>query len=153
MCSFNRKYKIYVAGPMRGIPDFNFPAFKEASAKLRALGYDVFSPAERDLKVDGDIFGSKTGDLEEITKKGFSLRAALAADVKFISEQADGIALLPGWENSAGARAEKALAEALQIMVKPIQEWLMENVYEEEPPPHEGEPMHVSQLVSWNEHR
>jgi hypothetical protein len=38
----------YLAGPMTGIPAFNFPAFDLAAADLRAQGIDIVSPAELD---------------------------------------------------------------------------------------------------------
>jgi hypothetical protein len=92
---------IYLAGPMTGLKDFNFPAFDEAAAKLRAEGHCVFSPAEKDRQVFGnDINKSETGDVAEASAKGFSLRQALYEDTKFICLEADTIAMLPGWKTS-----------------------------------------------------
>lgn len=117
--------RIYVAGPMRGIPEFNFPAFAEGSAQLRALGHEVFSPAERDIQKHGkDVSASATGDLADIAHTGFSLRDALGADTAWICEKADAVALLPGWENSSGAKAEAALGKALGIRVDLIETFI-----------------------------
>lgn len=110
--------KIYLAGPMRGVPNFNFPAFMRAALELRDMGHEVFNPAERDNEHHGtDISADNpTGDEKQATKQhGFSLRDALAADMKFICECADAIALLPGWEKSKGATAERATAIALGL--------------------------------------
>lgn len=109
--------KIYIAGPMTGIPNFNFPAFNRAAAVLRAEGHSVFNPAERDIERHGGVdisFSNDTGDPEQAKRDfNFSLREALADDTAFICRDADAIAMLPGWENSKGARAEHALAFAL----------------------------------------
>lgn len=112
--------KIYVAGPMRGIPEFNFPAFHAAAAKLRADGHHVFNPAERDIETHGvDISKGNVSGCEELAAKehGFNLREALRDDLEFICLHADAIALLPGWENSKGARAECATALALNLQL------------------------------------
>jgi hypothetical protein len=111
--------KLYLAGPMRGIPNFNFPAFDFAAARLRTAGFTVFSPAERDRGIHGTkLEANATGD-EKIaaTNVGFSLREALGADTAWIAAKADAIALLPGWEKSSGANAELALAKALGLTV------------------------------------
>lgn len=109
--------KVYLAGPMTGIPNFNFPAFNKATAILRAEGHKVFNPAERDIERHGGVdisADNSTGDTALAAKThGFSLREALADDTAFICREADAIAMLPGWENSKGARAEHALAFAL----------------------------------------
>lgn len=113
-----RKKKIYVAGPMRGIPDFNFPAFYKAEADLLREGWDVFNPARSDDEV-GSVPAEiqKTGDIDLAAQAGFSLRHALARDTEWIALHADAIYMLKGWEKSAGANAEWALAKALGLEI------------------------------------
>jgi hypothetical protein len=112
--------KIYVAGPMRGIPEFNFPAFNAAADKLKAEGHIVFNPAQKDNERHGkDISKGNANGCEETAAKehGFDLRVALGDDLAWICAEADAIALLPGWEKSKGATAEKATAEALGLEI------------------------------------
>ena len=112
--------RIYLAGPMRGIPYFNFPAFHAAAAKLRTEGHEVFSPAELDESMHGEGFSkeNKTGDLVQAARNyGFDLRYVLARDLEYICIKADAVALLPGWEKSQGATAERAVAIALGLKV------------------------------------
>lgn len=109
-----RKLKVYLAGPMRGIPKFNFPAFDFAAARLRALGFEVFSPADHDREVDPEIGNNPTGDETKI-KSGLTIRDFLGADLAWITKNADIIALLPGWEKSAGANSEFATGIALGL--------------------------------------
>lgn len=109
---------IYLAGPMRGLPFFNFPAFDAAAEKLRSEGHVVFNPADRDREEHGDtVSDSPTGNLDDIKDTGFNLREALHADTSFICLEAEAIALLPGWMQSRGATAEYALARALDLEV------------------------------------
>lgn len=111
---------VYLAGPMRGLKNFNFPAFYAAAAELRALGHTVFNPAERDNEAHGsDISKDNPTGSEEVAvaQYGFNLREALGADLAWICSTADAIALLPGWLNSKGAQAEYATAIALGLTV------------------------------------
>lgn len=110
--------KIYLAGPMRGYPQFNFPAFMAAAKELRAAGHEVFNPAEADKEKHGEDFGKNnlTGCEDQATKDaGFSLRDALKTDLSWICDHATAIAMLPGWEKSAGSKAEWSLSVALDI--------------------------------------
>lgn len=112
--------RIYLAGPMRGIPYFNFPLFGKWTAALRANGHEVFSPAEKDIERYGPSFAMDhpTGDEKEAVKRyHFDLRMVMLHDLSWICQQADEVALLPGWEKSRGARAEKAVAEAIGLNV------------------------------------
>lgn len=114
------RMKVYLAGPMRGKPEFNFPAFMQAAKALRASGLTVFNPAESDNEHHGtDISkGNVTGDeAQAASQHGFSLREALERDTTWICRHADGIVLLPDWQMSSGANAELALARALGLKV------------------------------------
>jgi len=106
---------------MRGRPAFNFPVFHAAAAQLRAEGYEVFSPAERDIERHGGVDISENNLLGDETlaaaEHGFDLRVALAEDLAWICEHADAVALLPGWQASKGATAERAVALALGLEV------------------------------------
>lgn len=99
---------IYIAGPMSGIPENNFPAFYAAEKYLRSAGFDLIgNPAEweKDKK-------------NEFVPAGIDsplLRDLLGADLRWICENAGAVFMLNGWENSKGARAEHALAVALGI--------------------------------------
>jgi hypothetical protein len=107
--------KIYLAGPMRGVPNFNFPAFDYAAEILRAQGHIVFSPADRDREAYGaEVEDNTTGD-ESKAPAGCTIRDCMLADTRWICRYADAIALLPGWESSYGACAELALGKALGL--------------------------------------
>lgn len=92
------KRKIYIAGPMTGLPDFNYPAFNAAAAKLRAMGHEVLNPAENPEPACR-------------TWQGY-MRLALAQLV-----QCECIVMLPGWADSKGAMIERKLAQTLEMEV------------------------------------
>lgn len=105
--------KVYLAGPMRGIPEFNFPAFHDWATYLRARGYEVFSPAEKGCEIE------VTNDPDLQNSLAFR-RKVFLLDTTYICEHADIIALMPGWERSSGARAEYALAKAIGLEILPL---------------------------------
>lgn len=113
---------LYIAGPMRGIAEFNFPAFFEAEDALLEAGYAVFSPARHDVEVMGFDYRNLTGH-EDLRSLGFVLADSLAEDLRFICQEADGIALLPGWERSRGVAAEVATAKALDKPAEMLSYW------------------------------
>jgi hypothetical protein len=98
--------KIYLAGPMRGIPEYNFPAFEAACKRLREMGHDVWSPHERDL---ADGFNPKTD-------KAHSLKHYMKIDLPAVLD-CDIVAVLPGWENSQGAKLEVHTANECGMVV------------------------------------
>jgi len=104
--------KLYIAGPMTGIPSFNFPAFDEMAERLRAMGHEVVSPAELDDDADRAMAtASVDGAIGSVTKTWGDF---LARDVKLLADDGiDGIVVLPGWEKSRGARLETFVANAL----------------------------------------
>lgn len=120
------KKNIYVAGPMTGIPFFNFPAFFAAQTKLEEEGHTVFNPASKDVDQFGDVFDECTEGSHEqfhalLEKRGMDfkpdMRHFAKVDLNWIIDHADAIYPLPGWEKSKGARTEMALAEWLGLEV------------------------------------
>ena len=105
----------YVAGPMRGVIEFNAHGFAAATSMLRAAGHVVFNPMERDIIAGFDPTGLKGSD-EEL--RAFDLRGALADDTQFICIHATHIYMLPGWAGSKGATAERALGLALGLTIE-----------------------------------
>lgn len=102
---------LYIAGPMSGIPQFNIPAFDAAAASLRSQGHDVTNPADEDSPaVRAAGLASTTGNLADLAPTGETWGDLLARDVKIVADRVDGVVLLPGWENSRGARLEAFVA-------------------------------------------
>ena len=96
--------KLYIAGPMTGLPDYNYPAFNHAASELRAVGFKVENPAEN-----------------AVTSEDYTdyLRAGLAQLLT-----CDGVAVLPDWWLSGGARWEVQTAGILRLPVRSVDEWL-----------------------------
>jgi len=99
--------KVYLAGPMSNIPQFNFPAFFAAAEQLRAAGFEVVSPAEIDNAEDkGAALASTDGDMRTIENKK-TWGDFLARDVKLLADTGiQGIVFLPNWQDSKGAKLE-----------------------------------------------
>lgn len=93
-----RRSRIYVAGPMTGLPDFNYPAFNVAALELRTQGWHVENPADH-----GVIEGAEWADY-------------LAYDLTRLGT-CSAIYLLPGWELSKGAVLEHHIAQVLGLEV------------------------------------
>lgn len=92
--------RVYLAGPMRGLPDFNYPAFHEAAHQLRAMGFDVFNPAEA---FDGD--------------QSLPASTYLRHDFEEIVKRTQAMVVLPGWQESQGARVEVQIARSIELPV------------------------------------
>lgn len=105
--------KIYIAGPMTGYPEFNFPAFHAAEERLKADGWWVFNPAKKDEEYDLHAEAVRTGDAKLAAENGFDFRSAYLWDVTRIIE-GDAIYMLDGWQFSPGAVGEHAVAVAMK---------------------------------------
>jgi hypothetical protein len=91
--------RVYIAGPMTGMPEYNHPAFFAAEDQLRSMGYSPINPARqfsRGVELPYEVY----------------LRTAI--QMVIIS---DAICLLPGWRRSKGAQLERHIADALGMEV------------------------------------
>lgn len=92
------KKKAYVSGPMTGLTDHNFPAFHEAAARLRGMGYEVVNPADK-----GIVEGWEWSDY-------------LRHDIGELCE-CDAVYMLKDWIYSNGACLELTVARGLGLEV------------------------------------
>lgn len=127
--------KIYLAGPMSGIPKFNYPMFDKAAEELRHLGIDVVSPAEMDdPETRRAALASPDGRMGSASPNGETWGDFLARDLKLIADGGvEGVALLTGWYRSKGARQEVFTAINLNLPVYYVTETLMRRKLEAVP--------------------
>jgi nucleoside 2-deoxyribosyltransferase len=94
--------RVYIAGPMTGLPDFNYPAFNAEADRLRELGYHVENPAENPEQPTWAAYMRQ------------AIRQMLTCDA---------VALLPNWKQSRGALIEHGIAIALGMPARPCEEF------------------------------
>ena len=101
---------LYIAGPMSGIPEFNWPAFNAVDDVLLGLGIETVNPARMDeYSVEsgdlahGDIATGKS--VGAVSKAGF-----LKRDFHYMTT-CEGIVFLEGWAKSPGANCELLVAQ------------------------------------------
>ena len=92
--------KIYIAGPISGLPNFTRDAFNAEAHRLLGLGHVALNPA--------------------ILPDGLEQHEYMAICIEMV-KMAEQLVMLPGWERSAGARAEHALAIKLgKAIILPV---------------------------------
>ena len=113
----HREPTIYVAGPMRGHDDYNYPAFDRAASVLEEQGWNVINPAELDRNDDKPINGPHQFDPENNYEDHEFMRQALKRDMVAICDECTAIYMMSGWEESRGAKAEWHLARAMGLYI------------------------------------
>ncbi len=97
--------RLYISGPMSGYgPGHNFEAFNRAALLLETYGFDVENPADKGII------------------NGWSWAQYMKYDIDVLL-RCDGLAMLPNWECSRGARLEVHVALELGMPVLPVQVW------------------------------
>lgn len=99
---------LYIAGAMSGYPGYNYPEFEAVRQALEAVGYTVLSPT--DAEKENDSVSHQEWD--------WYMRKSLAMVL-----ESGGVATLPAWENSRGARLEVTVAHGLSLLVLPWEVW------------------------------
>jgi hypothetical protein len=123
---------LYLAGPMTGMEDLNYPAFAEAEYQLKRRRFTVRSPHRVDelfpllYSTPADHHGVKamtrTGeDCDMCAERTWEwyMGKTLAMLLK-----CEGVALLDGWQQSRGALLEVAVADHLKMPVLSFGAWM-----------------------------
>lgn len=97
--------RLYVCGPVTGMPDLNRGAFDDARTRLEAAGYGAVAP---------HAFVPSDASHED------AMRLCIA---RLCCSDIGGVALLAGWRGSEGARMEVEVARAIGIEAKHWTTW------------------------------
>jgi hypothetical protein len=108
--------KVYIAGPMQGIPEYNFPAFHAAACALEEIGYLVTNPAAIHGEMTADGHYALGDRPRELTK---SFACFMYTDICALAK-CDAVVMLQGWEGSYGARIERMFAIAADMPVNDL---------------------------------
>lgn len=107
-----RVTRVYVAGPMSGHADLNFPAFNAAAAEYRRRGCFVVNPAEIN---GGEIEIAHTADMSDEQYQAH-WRKCMHRDIAQLIT-CDTIVMLDGWTKSRGANLEHHIARELGFTI------------------------------------
>lgn len=102
----------YLAGPMRGYKNYNFDAFDKLEKYLTDRGHHVVSPASIDRLFEG---WNKYPPQDSNFTKNDCIRF-MDRDLNAI-QGCEAIYMMDGWEESTGAKVEKAYADFIGIDV------------------------------------
>src|SRR4051794_36497698 len=104
--------RIYISGPMSGLPYFNIDGFDAVARYLRGYGHKVISPAELDDPEFRRLcLMCETGTSKELDArcrlakvKNATWGELLARDIKLLADDGiEVIVVLDGWTGSRGA--------------------------------------------------
>lgn len=90
--------KVYISGPMTGLPGLNFDEFNRVERKLLEEGAEPVNPAKINPAMDADWVDCIVADI-------LAMRDCKA------------IIMLKGWEKSHGAKIEKEVAKKLGMQI------------------------------------
>lgn len=118
--------KVYISGPMSGLPNNNKEAFLEAEDRLRVAGHEPVNPY-RMLSEEKQAIAAKLGAAFRSTQVYHELIEACCQEVV----RCDAVLMLPGWEDSNGANKERNVAIVYEIpiftdidRVAPVIKWV-----------------------------
>lgn len=94
--------RIYLSGPMHGLPDFNLPSFEVEATRLRQLGFEVVSPHELAAGRSGSWFDLRRNEVKSLC-------------------DCDTIAMLPGWQTSNSSRLDSDIGYGVGLLVTQVE--------------------------------
>lgn len=108
--------KVYIAGPINGMPNGNREAFAQRAKELIALGHEPLNPWDIGPEHETNV-GCCGGSVDHSEDIPHQYGCYLRADIITFLQQCDGISLLEGWQQSKGATVEEHVARAVGLKV------------------------------------